>query len=228
MQKLWGKFSLDTLFAYLQCNLITENLKSFKHQNQEGKMHESKQKQANSKSQVYSQTRDELQGEESFLHQENLLVQQLSGSGNLPNASFHAQMLSRIPASQIAANPELMRQMQQQFGNSHISQVVQMARGRSGQRAKVESAEPEGVNKNQTGLPNNLKTGIENLSGYSMEDVKVHYNSSKPAQLGALAYTQGTEIHVEPGQKRHLPHEAWHVVQQKQGRVKPRIHCQGV
>lgn len=73
---------------------------------------------------------------------------------------------------------------------------------------------------NNTGLPNNLKAGIENLSGYSMDDVKVHYNSSKPAQLQAHAYAQGTQIHLASGQERHLPHEAWHVVQQKQGRVK--------
>ncbi|HCC51392.1 MAG TPA: hypothetical protein DEQ30_04490, partial [Porphyromonadaceae bacterium] len=72
---------------------------------------------------------------------------------------------------------------------------------------------------NKTGLPDDLKTGIENLSGYSMDDVRVHYNSGKPAQLQALAYTQGTDIHVAPGQEKHLPHEAWHVVQQKQGRV---------
>ncbi len=75
--------------------------------------------------------------------------------------------------------------------------------------------------KNKTGLPDNLKSGIENLSGYSMDDVKVHYNSSKPAQLQAHAYAQGTNIHLAPGQEKHLPHEAWHVVQQKQGRVKP-------
>lgn len=74
---------------------------------------------------------------------------------------------------------------------------------------------------NKTGLPDNLKTGIENLSGYSLDDVRVHYNSDKPAQLQALAYTQGTDIHVAPGQEEHLPHEAWHVVQQMQGRVKP-------
>lgn len=74
---------------------------------------------------------------------------------------------------------------------------------------------------NNTGLPDNLKIGIENLSGYSMDDVKVHYNSDKPAQLQALAYTQGMDIHVAPGQEKHLPHEAWHVVQQKQGRVQP-------
>ncbi len=72
---------------------------------------------------------------------------------------------------------------------------------------------------NNTGLPDNLKTGIENLSGYSMDDVQVHYNSGKPAQLNVLAYAQGTDIHVAPGQEKHLLHEAWHVVQQKQGRV---------
>ena len=81
---------------------------------------------------------------------------------------------------------------------------------------------------NNTGLPDNLKTGIENLSGYSMDDVKVHYNSDKPAQLQALAYTQRTDIHVAPGQEKLLPHEAWHVVQQKQGRVQPTMQLKGV
>ncbi|MBP1202739.1 hypothetical protein JOD97_000753 [Duganella sp. 1411] len=74
---------------------------------------------------------------------------------------------------------------------------------------------------NNTGLPDNLKSGIENLSGMSMDHVKVHYNSSQPAQLNAHAYAQGSDIHVAPGQERHLPHEAWHVVQQAQGRVRP-------
>jgi hypothetical protein len=76
---------------------------------------------------------------------------------------------------------------------------------------------------NNTGLPDKLKNGIENLSGYSMDDVQVHYNSDKPSQLNALAYTQGTDIHVAPSQEKHLAHEAWHVVQQKQGRVKPTL-----
>ena len=80
---------------------------------------------------------------------------------------------------------------------------------------------------NKTGLPDNLKTGVENLSGHSMDDVKVHYNSPKPAQLKAHAYAQGTDIHVASGQEKHLPHEAWHVVQQKQGRVKPTMQMKG-
>ncbi len=79
-----------------------------------------------------------------------------------------------------------------------------------------------------SGLPDNLKSGIENLSGMSMDGVKVHYNSSQPAQLNAHAYAQGTDIHVAPGQEQHLPHEAWHVVQQAQGRVKPTLQAKGV
>ena len=75
---------------------------------------------------------------------------------------------------------------------------------------------------NQTiGLPAKLKSSIESLSGVNMDDVRVHYNSSKPAQLSAEAYAQGTDIHIGPGREKHLAHEAWHVVQQKQGRVKP-------
>lgn len=76
---------------------------------------------------------------------------------------------------------------------------------------------------NNTGLPNQLKAGIESLSGINLDNVNVHYNSDKPAQLNAHAYAQGTDIHVAPGQERHLPHEAWHVVQQAQGRVKPTV-----
>lgn len=81
---------------------------------------------------------------------------------------------------------------------------------------------------NNTGLPDNLKAGVESLSGFSMDDVKVHYNSSQPATVQALAYTQGTDIHVAPGQERHLPHEAWHVAQQLAGRVEPTTEVGGM
>jgi hypothetical protein len=50
---------------------------------------------------------------------------------------------------------------------------------------------------NKTGLPTQLKNGIESLSGYDMSDVKVHRNSSKPAQVNAHAYAQGTDVVVK-------------------------------
>ena len=68
--------------------------------------------------------------------------------------------------------------------------------------------------RNETGMSDNLKAGIEDLSGFAMDDVRVHYNSPEPATVQALAYTQGTDIYVAPGQEQHLPHEAWHVAQQ--------------
>lgn len=86
----------------------------------------------------------------------------------------------------------------------------------------------EGDKEQPTGLPDRLKTGIEALSGIAMDDVKVHYNSPKPDRMKALAYTQGTDIYLAPGQEQHLPHEAWHVAQQKQGRVKPTVQTKGV
>jgi len=80
---------------------------------------------------------------------------------------------------------------------------------------------------NKTGMPENLKNGIESLSGMDVSDVRVHYNSSRPAQLNALAYAQGSDIHLASGQEKHLPHEAWHTVQQRQGRVQPTMQMAG-
>jgi hypothetical protein len=77
-------------------------------------------------------------------------------------------------------------------------------------------------------LPHQLRQGVEALSGMSMAGTSVHYNSSAPAQIGALAYAVGNQIHLGPGQEQHLPHEAWHIVQQKQGRVKPTLQAKGL
>ena len=82
--------------------------------------------------------------------------------------------------------------------------------------------------RNNTGLPDNIKNGVENLSGQSLNDVKVHFNSDKPAQMKAHAYAEGNQIHVAGGQEKHLAHEAWHVVQQKENRVSPTTKINGL
>ena len=78
-----------------------------------------------------------------------------------------------------------------------------------------------------TPLPTSIKAGMEKLGGVNLGDVKVFRNSPKPAKLKAEAYARGTEIHLGPGMERHLGHEAWHVVQQKQGRVNPTMNGEG-
>ena len=81
---------------------------------------------------------------------------------------------------------------------------------------------------NQTGIPTQMKEDFEDRSGLSFDDVRVYYNSTKPAQLQTLAYTQGNQIHIATGQEGNLGHELEHVVQQKQGRVKPTMRLRGV
>ncbi|MEL7004655.1 MAG: DUF4157 domain-containing protein [Bacteroidota bacterium] len=122
------------------------------------------------------------------------------------------QIANQDEAAQLAAKKEEKKKVQGKFKNSNIGHAAQL----------------KGVQANNTGLPDNLKSGVESLSGMSLNDVKVHYNSPKPAQLNALAYAQGTDIHIGPGQSKHLPHEAWHVAQQKQGRVKATTQAAGV
>jgi hypothetical protein len=64
---------------------------------------------------------------------------------------------------------------------------------------------PESVKKKvsektgNSGLPDALKSGIESLSGFNLDDVRVHYNSNKPATLQAHAYSQGNDIHLGSG-----------------------------
>lgn len=107
-----------------------------------------------------------------------------------------------------------------------LTHVVQQ--GNAGtviQNKAVENSPPQ---PNTTGMPDTLKTGLEQLSGLDLSGVRVNYNSPKPAAVQAYAYTQGQEIEVAPGQEEHLPHEGWHVVQQLQGRVKPTLQAKSM
>lgn len=132
----------------------------------------------------------------------------------------------------------LRKQQSVQFKDNRTSNKTQsslQARVNSSERVVAQRAKADAIaqsapvqkKENRTGLPDQLKSGIEQLSGLDMSDTRVHYNSSKPAQLQAHAYAQGTDIHVASGQEKHLAHEAWHVVQQKQGRVKPTTQLKG-
>lgn len=70
---------------------------------------------------------------------------------------------------------------------------------------------------NLTGIPAQMKLDFEQRSGLSFDDVRVHYNSERPAGFQADAYTYGTDVYIAPGQKAALRHELGHVIQQKMG-----------
>ncbi len=145
--------------------------------------------------------------------------------------------MTQIPTFAPESSPVLENPLQMRLPSPQIQAKLTIGQGndlyeQEAERTLDSSSAPiqakDAETANQTGLPDRLKTGIEHLSGYSMDDVKVHYNSDKPARLQAHAYAQGRDIHIAPGQEKHLPHEAWHVVQQMQGRVKPTMQAKGV
>ncbi|WP_298392247.1 DUF4157 domain-containing protein [Flavobacterium sp.] len=108
--------------------------------------------------------------------------------------------------------------------NSSVKEKSALDESNSGSFPQVAQLQTKKNSKEQTnknGLPDQLQSGVANLSGMDMKDVKVHYNADQPAQLQAQAYAQGTDITSQPEQKKHLPNEEWHIVQQKQGKIKP-------
>jgi hypothetical protein len=162
--------------------------------------------------------------------QEGLESQEQEG---LEGQAFAAETedTAQLKRMQSAANnsPQVQQLRAIQRAVSQSFQVQHSAQLRAAAAQYAGPAQPlQRVAANNTGLPDQLKSGIEDLSGMAMDDVKVHYNSSKPADVGAHAYAQGSDIHVAPGQEQHLPHEAWHVVQQKQGRVAATRQLKGI
>ena len=149
---------------------------------------------------------------------------------NQPGASAISkrQATSKSTTKLVDNRPQaiVQRNLRELANNSSQAELTTQLQIKANNHSGVQ---PQFIQKkeNNTGLPDDLKAGIENLSGYSMDDVKVHRNSDKPAQLQAHAYAQGTDIHLASGQEKHLPHEAWHVVQQMQGRVKPTAQMKG-
>ncbi|MCC5946735.1 MAG: DUF4157 domain-containing protein [Bernardetiaceae bacterium] len=90
--------------------------------------------------------------------------------------------------------------------------------------------------KAETGLPEQVQTKMESAFNTSFSDVKIHTNSSKASDIGAQAFTQGNNVHFaqakfnpssQSGQQL-IGHELSHVVQQREGRVKPTTQMKGV
>lgn len=89
---------------------------------------------------------------------------------------------------------------------------------------------------NKTGMPDGFKTKMEDHFNTDFSNVRVHTESSRAGEVGALAYTQGVDLYFAPGQfqpgtasgKQLLGHELTHVVQQREGRVTPTGQVDGM
>ena len=86
------------------------------------------------------------------------------------------------------------------------------------------------------GLPITLSNQIQTLLGVDPAQAVLHKNSSKAAEIGALAFVRGHEIHFAPGKfnpntregKELIVHEFTHYKQQLQGLVQPTSEIAGM
>lgn len=108
---------------------------------------------------------------------------------------------------------------QQMIGNQAIASLYESKEQQEGEKAQEQQSAGR-----VSPLPEGLRKRLELLAGINLENIHVHYDSDKPAQLNAEAYAQGNDIYLAPGSEHHLPHEAWHIVQQAQGRVQPTVN----
>ena len=160
--------------------------------------------------------------------------QQVDSGFGLFNNSQPAQMFAseeeEEPMQGKAEEEELM-QMQPELEEEELIQgksieedeELQMKNGPEGE------AERRGGSGTSTVMPDDVRSKMENSFGTDFSGVNVHQNSEQASNIGALAYTQGNDVHFAPGQynpgstkgQELLGHELAHVVQQRQGRVKP-------
>ncbi len=117
--------------------------------------------------------------------------------------------------------------------NTQLKQAKRF--GHSISQMKSESAQPSKQNQtsqnsssgSRSSMPAPVKSKMENSFGTNFGDVSIHTDSPQAKSMGALAFTQGSNVHFAPGQynpqsssgQALLGHELTHVVQQRAGRV---------
>ncbi|MBE9215068.1 DUF4157 domain-containing protein [Plectonema cf. radiosum LEGE 06105] len=116
--------------------------------------------------------------------------------------------------------------------NTQLKQAKRF--GHSISQMKSESAQPTKQNQSnqnsssgRSSMPAPVRSKMENSFGSSFSDVSIHTDSPQAKSMGALAFTQGNNVHFAPGQynpqsasgQALLGHELTHVVQQRAGRV---------
>gem|GEM_PF-3100580 len=126
----------------------------------------------------------------------------------------------------------------QMFASEEEEQVQKKSNDEEIQKKSSSDVEPEkkGSSGTQTEMPDGVKSKMESSFGVDFSGVNIHQNSDQASNIGALAYAQGNDVHFAPGQynpgsqkgQELLGHELAHVVQQRQGRVKPTKQGKGM
>lgn len=136
----------------------------------------------------------------------------------LTHLSHPAGILQRAKSDPASLAPFDMLQLQRTIGNKAVgrllSEIGRLSPTRAGQAFQRKESEGELLQReniqnreNTTGMPDNVKAKMESAFNIDFSGIKIHTNSQKAPDVGALAYTQGGEVHFAPGNLTHTPPE---------------------
>ncbi len=141
--------------------------------------------------------------------------------------------LQRLASAGGAGSRRALLSLQGATGNRAVQRLLNEASVVEEEQVATESPELFNVPDAQLpspgggqAIPDQVRRGMEGAFGQDFSNVRVHTDSS-PDSVGALAYTQGSDVHFRPGMyqpdsqsgREALGHELAHVVQQRAGRV---------
>lgn len=134
------------------------------------------------------------------------------------NLSAAKSVLQQSTASPNNLNYNDVIKLHNTIGNQKVGQLFK----NQNQKNCIQKAE------NNTGIPDDVKTKMEGAFNTDFSNVRVHKSSSIAPKVGAIAFTQGSDIHFSPGQynpsstsgQKVLGHELTHVIQQRENKVK--------
>ncbi len=146
------------------------------------------------------------------------------------------QMLEEEEEMQMKANPLQKSGLEEEEMQMKVNPLQKSGMEEEEMQMKANPAQKKEDLGNGGGIPSPVKASMEQALGADFSDVNIHANSSKAPEVGALAYTQGKDIHFAPGEyspgsqkgNELLGHELTHVVQQSQGRVKATTQTKGI
>ncbi len=143
----------------------------------------------------------------------------LKGHANVPN-------LGSQPAQMMVEEEEEKPTQKKAIQKKTMAEEEEELQMKEAPEKKPKSSVTSGT---KASLPDSVKGKMENSFGTDFSSVNIHKDSGQATNMGALAYTQGNDVHFAPGQynpesskgQELIGHELTHVVQQRQGRVKP-------
>lgn len=175
----------------------------------------------------------------SRVHHSAEITNALQMKDNREMALLQAKMKDTIQRQEVGEEDEddlfqgkMLEPIQrQEVGDEEEEDLFQAKMAEPIQRDELDDEDDliQGKFENKTGMPDGIKQRMEDSFGMDFSSVRIHPDSPSAPEVGALAYTQGTDIHFAPGQfkpdtsagRQLLGHELTHVVQQSQGLVQP-------